>query len=246
LKQIFLYRFKFRLIPALAVLALLALFVHLGLWQAGKAERGAAQKALYETRGKQPPLRMGANLVAAEDMVYAQVAVRGEYEAAHQFYIDNQLENGRPGVHVITPLRIAGGDTRVLVNRGWAAWADRRMPPHAKIPGGMVEISGIAVMPIKQKYLLMPDRRENWRELWSSLDMQRYIEETHYQVQPVILHLTSPARDEGLVRKWPQPEDKILMHKGYAMQWFGMAVALLGFYFISGFRKRRDHDESKA
>lgn len=234
--QILFYRFQPRLIPALAVLALLALFIHLGLWQAGKAEQGAVQKALYEARSKHPPFPIGAGLVNPESLVYAHVAVRGEYEAAHQFYVDNQVVNGRPGVHVVTPLKIEGGDTRILVNRGWAAWADRRTPPHVETPSGILEINGIAVTPVRQEYWLMPDRREAWRELWTTLDMKRYLEETAYPVQPVVIHLTSASQDDGLVRNRPQPEDKVSMHQGYAMQWFGMAVALLGFYFIASFR----------
>lgn len=235
--QIFFYRFRPRLIPGLAVLALLALFVHLGLWQAGKAGRSAELAALYDARSKHPPIPLGTRLANPEGLVYAHVAVRGEYDAAHQFYLDNQVENGRPGVHVLTPLKIAGGDTRVLVNRGWLAWADRQVRPHAATPAGIVEITGIAVMPDKQKYLLMPDRREAWPELWSALDMDRFVEATAFQVQPVVLHLTSPVQHDGLVASRPQPEDKTAMHQGYALQWFGMAVVLLGFYIWTSFRK---------
>jgi surfeit locus 1 family protein len=235
--QIFFYRFQPRLIPGLAVVALLALFIHLGLWQAGKAERSAEQAALYDARSKQPSTAIGTRLVNPESLVYAQVVARGEYEAPHQFYLDNQVENGRPGVHVITPLKIEGGDTRILVNRGWVAWENRQVRPHADTPGGIVEVSGIAVVPGSQKYLLMPDRREAWPELWSALDMDRFIEETAFQLQPVILHLTSPSQGDGLVSSRPQPEDKTAMHKGYALQWFGMAAVLLGFYIWTSFRK---------
>lgn len=244
--QISLYRFQPRLIPALAVLALLALFVHLGLWQAGKAEQGSAQRALYEARSKQPPMLIGTSLLSPEGLGYAPVVVRGEYEAPRQFYIDNQVENGRPGVHVITPLKIEGGNTRILVNRGWAAWADRRAAPRVATPGGVQELAGIAVIPVKQKYLLMPDRREAWPELRPVLDMQRYAEEADYPVQPVVLHLTSPDRGDGLVRNRPQPEDKVAMHKGYAIQWFAMAAALVGFYFIASFRKKARPPEPEA
>lgn len=235
--QIFFSRFQPRLIPGLAVLALLALFIHLGLWQAGKAERSRELAALYAARSKHPPIQIGTRPVKPEDLVYAHVVVRGEYEAAHQFYLDNQVENGRPGVHVITPLKIEGGDTRVLVNRGWAAWADRQARPHVDTPVGTVEITGIAVIPHQQNYLLMPDRREVWPELWSALDVNRFAEKTTYQLQPVILHLTSPGQDGNLVIVRPQPEDKTAMHKGYALQWFGMAAVLLGFYIWTSFRK---------
>lgn len=235
--QTFFSRFQPRLIPGLAVLALLALFIHLGLWQADKAEQGEAQRALYAARSQQPPFLIGTERLAPENLVYARGAVRGEYDAAQQFYVDNQVENGRPGVHVITPLKIEGGDTRILVNRGWVAWEDRRTPPRASTPAGAVEVAGIVVIPARQKYLLVPDRQEAWPELWSVLDIERYTKVSTHPVQPMVLRLTSTANDAGLVRNWPQPEDKVAMHKGYALQWFGMAVALLGFYFIASFRR---------
>jgi len=235
--QIFFYRFQFRLIPGLAALALLALFIHLGLWQAGKAERSAELVALYDARSKHPPISIGTRPLNPEGLVYAQVVARGEYDAALQFYIDNQVENGRPGVHVITPLKIEGSDTRVLVNRGWAAWENRQERPRVGTTGGTVAVTGIAVITDKPKYLLMPDRRAAWPDLWSALDIERFVEETAFQVQPVILHLTSSGQDGRLVPNRPQPEDKTAMHKGYALQWFGMAVVLLGFYIWTVFRK---------
>ena len=244
--QTFFSRIPARLIKGLAVLSLLALFVHLGLWQAGKAERGEALRSLYDARSKLPPHPIGTRLILTEDVVFSQVKVRGEYDAAHQFYIDNQVEDGRPGVHVITPLRIEGGQTRVLVNRGWLAWADRRVAPQAKVPDGMVEIRGIAALAAEKKYLLMPERQEAWRELWSQLDIKRFALETGYTVQPVVIHLTTPGQNDALIRIIPQPEDKVAMHQGYAMQWFGMAAALLGFYLITSFRKMARSNEPDA
>lgn len=230
-------RFRPRLIPALATLALCAVFVHLGLWQAGKGERAAAQRALYAARSAQPPLAIGADPVAAADYQFAAAVVRGEYEPAGQFYLDNQVEQGRPGVHVITPLKIAGGDTRILVNRGWAAWADRRAPPRVAVPAGVATLTGIAVVPMPRRYLLMPDRQEAWPQLRASLDLDAYAQTARHPVQPVILRLTSAAGDDGLVRNWPPPEDKVAMHRGYALQWFGMACVLVVFFLYTSFRK---------
>ena len=237
--QLFSFSYILRLMPLLGCSGLLGLFIHLGLWQSGKAERTAAQAALFEDRSNNPPLHIGTALVVPAMLAYARVSVRGEYEPEKQFYIDNQVNNGQPGVHVITPLKIDSGETRVLVNRGWAPWPDRRIPPRIKIPGGKVELTGIAVIPVATKYLLMPEHREAWRELWPNLDMKRYAGENAYPVQPVVIYLSTPDKSDGLVRIEPQPEDKTMMHKGYALQWFGMAAALVLFCFVAWYRKLR-------
>lgn len=44
------------------------------------------------------------------------MTVRGVYEPEAQFFVDNRQEDGKPGVHVVTPLKIEGSETRILVN----------------------------------------------------------------------------------------------------------------------------------
>src|SRR5712675_2812989 len=74
--------------------------IALGNWQARRAE----QKRV-----------LGAELAAK------QIAARGTFLPRHSVLLDNKLRHGRPGYEVITPLRLAGSDMHVLVNRGWIA-----------------------------------------------------------------------------------------------------------------------------
>lgn len=231
-------RFR-RLIAGVAVLLLLALFVHLGQWQSGKADAGLEQRARYAARANDPPVTIGSSLADAARLEFARVVARGEYESAGQFYVDNQIHDGRPGVHVITPLRIAGGETRLLVNRGWVAWPDRRVPPPAMPPpAGPQTLTGLAAAPAVPAFMWMPDRAEAFPTLWRALDVARFARESGRTVQPVVLYLEGEA---GLVPVRPAPTDKVEMHRGYALQWYGMAVALLLFYAIAALRKARSN-----
>ena len=154
-------RFQPRLIPTLATLCLMALFVYLGLWQAGKGERLLAQRTLYAARAQLGPTRIGAAAVDALALRDAPLAVRGRYEPERGFFIDNRQENGQPGLHVVTPLRIEGSETRILVNRGWVAWPHgRKVLPQVATPDGVVEVSGIASVPVVKNFLLMPEHAE--------------------------------------------------------------------------------------
>lgn len=83
----------------------------------------------------------------------------------------------------------------------------------------------------------MPDRPEA-SNLWSRLDMARFADLLGSPLQPVVVLQTSDSGD-GLVRQWPPPEDRVAMHRGYAFQWFGMAIALLVFYLVANLRRRR-------
>lgn len=72
--------------------------IKLGFWQLSRLkERRAANAATH----------------------YERVVLHGVYDYAHQIIVMNRSRNGSPGIHILTPLRVAGSDTAILVNRGW-------------------------------------------------------------------------------------------------------------------------------
>jgi len=233
------YHYKFRWLPAVAVALTAALFIHLGNWQADKAVSRAAQIDRYNERLLRQPTEVGAVLAAAAQLQDAPVSVRGYFLADEQFFLDNQQENGKPGVHVITPLQIEGSNTRVLVNRGWVAWgANRQVLPAVDVPAGLVIVTGFASIPSTKKFFLMPNRDEPNQRLWSRIDLARYSTLHPQPVQPFVVLQNPGDAHDNLVRNWPQPEDRVAMHKSYSLQWYAMAGALCLFFCIATWRKR--------
>ena len=231
-------RFRPRLIPTLATLAMLLLFLYLGQWQAGKAQRLTAERSQYAARGQRAPVQLGATLVHAEQLRDVPITVRGHYEPAQQIFIDNRQEEGRPGVHVVTPLKIEGSQTRILVNRGWLGWTNGRQKlPQVSTPLELVEVSGIAATPVVKNFLLMPERAEAWSQLWPVLDLKRFERQVNFPVQPVVMLQNRSDMHDNLIRNWQAPEDRVAMHQSYALQWFGMALALLAFYGVASVRR---------
>ncbi len=114
-------RYRPRLLPTVATVAGIALFVTAGQWQQRPdgAEAGAARAV---RRGG----RHGARRIAAgrcrlvRVAVSARVAAEGVFDAARQILIDNKIDEGRAGYHVVTPLVLRDGRA-VLVDRGWIA-----------------------------------------------------------------------------------------------------------------------------
>ena len=230
-------RFQFRLLPTLGVVLGLALFVYLGLWQSGKGDRLQAELTERAKRNQLGALPVGGTVMDAQALRDAPIEVNGEFEAQYQIFLDNRQHNGQPGVQVITPLRLEGSSTRILVNRGWVAWPHglRGVLPVVATPSGVQRLTGLAFVPSTKKFLLMPDHPEA-SNLWSRLDMGRFSDLLKAPLQPVVLQQTSASAD-GLVRQWEPPEDRVAMHRGYAFQWFGMAVALLIFYGVASLRR---------
>ncbi len=231
-------KFRPRLIPALGAACLMALFLYLGQWQAGKAVRLSAQLGQVAERAQRDPALMTGTLAEALKWQDAPVRVRGRFEIERQLFIDNRQENGVPGLHVVTPLKIAGSETRVLVNRGWVAWpAGRKTLPVVVAPVEEVQIDALATVPSTKAFFLMPEHAEAWANLWPRIDLQKFQAQVSYKLQPVVLLQTANSAPDGLVRHWPPPEDRVAQHQSYAWQWRGMALALAVFFVVASFRK---------
>jgi cytochrome oxidase assembly protein ShyY1 len=58
-------------------------------------------------------------------------------------------------------------------------------------------------------------------------------------MQPFIIEQTAPAgaEDSGLVHDWPAPDLGVDKHRGYAFQWYALAVMAVLFFVVTGYRR---------
>jgi surfeit locus 1 family protein len=216
----------------------LASFTYLGAWQSGKGERLAAELAQRAQRSQLGASQVTGQLLDAQAAQDAPFTVMGTYDAQHQIFLDNRQEGDQPGVHVITPLKIEGTESYILINRGWVGWTlGRTVLPVVATPAGRVQISGLAAVPSTKKFFLMPEHSEGSNKLWARIDMARFEAMLAHPLQPVVLQQTGGDAPDTLIRHWPPPEDRVGKHRGYAFQWYGMAAALLLFFLLACFRK---------
>lgn len=218
----------------LLLLVLLPTFGWLGLWQWQKAEAKFARQAELDARSLGPLLEMPAEPADAESLRYHRFILRGEYDAGHQILIDNRVHAERAGYHVVTPLKLKGSDLHVLVNRGWVpAAAEHRVLPQVPPPAGPVVLTGVAIVPASRFFTLGGTTAENSAPVWQNLDLERFRGGVNYPLQPVVIQLDE-ASPTGYVRDWPRPDEHADRNLGYAVQWFGFAVASLGIwlYFL--------------
>src|SRR4051812_18812320 len=97
-------------------------FIALGRWQ---WQRGMARQAIWDEyqRNSSPVEVPDGELDRVER--FTRVVLKGHFEPAHQFVLDNRSHDGQPGYEVLTPFVLASG-RRVLVDRGWVAFTGYR------------------------------------------------------------------------------------------------------------------------
>lgn len=232
------YRFRPDWFPTLVAILLVIGMVQLGFWQYHKAEQKRALQSTYDARLTETPMVVPDSVGNIENWRYRRLYAKGHYETAYQILLDNQVENGAAGYHVITPFRAQGGKGLLLIDRGWIPVGDRSKLPQIDTPAGAVEVVGFAWVPSTKFYeLATPPAGNTWQPLWQNMDMARYGKAVPYPVLPFVLRLDAASPAGGFVRNWVMPAERIEMHLGYAWQWWGFSAALVAIWVFVNFKK---------
>lgn len=212
--------------------------VLLGNWQ---MRRGDAKEALQVRRDaaeSAAPVTLSAlaDLAETVEPLPRRVRAAGVFIPEATVFVDNRPLEGRAGFQVVTPLRIAG-DAVVLVSRGWVA-RDLRDPaavPRVGTPDGAVEIEGMAVERVPRLMELARPQSQKVPGIWPNLDFDAYQQAAGLKVARFVVQQTSEQPD-GLKRIWPRPDYGVHTHRGYAFQWFGLALLAGGLTLFFGWR----------
>ena len=220
----------------LLALTLIVLFVNFGFWQLRRLAQRDAYNALLETRLSAPPQPLNellaryspvAPVEAADSATYRRVSVRGRFDAANEVLLRSRALDGRPGYHVLTPLRLSQ-DRALLVDRGWVPF-DLDTPPVAEAapPEAPVAVTGILQPSQPQPAGLSakdPPTGELDAVFW--VDTARLSRQLPYTLEPVYLELATqtPAQNRPLPVPPPAPEVTRGPHLSYALQWFSFAL----------------------
>ncbi len=225
-------RWKFWLVTLVSLLAV-AITLALGRWQLSRAGQKIAWQARIDAQAALPALSGQALLKLADPAseLQRQVDLRGRWIAPGTVFLDNRQMNNKPGLYVVTPLRLEGGNAVVLVQRGWVArnFVDRKSLAKIETPDGVVEIQGRIAAPPSRLYQFGGPESGLIRQ---NLDMARFAAELALPLLSVSVQQTGAA-SEGLLREWPPVSVGVETHYGYAFQWFSLSalIAILYVWF---------------
>lgn len=207
--------------------ALCAIGVALGHWQSGRAAEKheiSLRVAGYE---RASAIRLDARPGAVEDHVWHKVEAYGEFDTQRTVFLANRLYRGQSGYYVVTPLRIDGVDSYVLVLRGWLA-AGNAPPSIAASPGRRI-VRGLAVPRAPRAYETgggLPDHRVR-----QNIELAAFEAESGLPLHPFFIEQRG-VMDEGLIQDWPARDALLDKHRVYAGQWYAFAVLSIAIFLV--------------
>ena len=202
-----------------------AIFVRLGFWQLHRLAERRARNALVMARLQAPDADVAALSGDSASLRFRRARIRGTPDYDHELVYASRSYKGSPGVNILTPIRVAGRDTAVIVNRGWVYAPDGETVDLAKwrerdsVFAGFVEefpsVDG-AMSPTRPRVL-------------TRLGYGAVLKALPYPVASVYVVMLgdSTVGPDRLARLTPPPLDEG-PHLNYAIQWFAFAAIALG------------------
>ena len=222
---------RLRMIAAIVLsIAMLALLVRLGLWQLDRAQykETLAAQALKNSVREPLPADEILQQEGAESWYFRPVRVVGRFDTTHQYLLDNRTYDGHAGYHVLSVFMY--GTQRLLVNRGWApVGPDRRVLPDITIDSWQQSLTG-QLAPLPGSGLLLGDAgygQESWPKVVQRAELESMNAQLGFSLLPAVL-LLDPLHPACLRCRWVAARGlSAERHRGYAMQWFSLAAALI-------------------
>lgn len=225
--------------------AMASVAVALGFWQLDRANQKVALESAFFDRMAMAPMPCAAAIATAEP-AYLRVRLDGRYAQGTQYLLDNRTAGGVAGYEVLTPFVCRDGAT-LLVNRGWLAGdPSRGAIPTWTTPSEPVSLTGFVYVPTGLPPLVddtewaEPTERPDVYRI-GYLDVERMQQQSknargsnagHYRY-PIVIDSSGPGVLQSNFDIGPVSPTK---NWGYAVQWFAIAAAILGYL---GYRSAR-------
>ena len=215
--------------------------LRLGIWQVGRLHDRRARNAITLERRALPATDIRDSGSTAVDR---RVFATGRYDFEREFVLRGRALDGVPGVEVVTPLRLEGTDTAVLVMRGYVPSADAiTYEGEAHREPDSLRVTGIATLVPLDSTGAAPALRKG-AETWRRLDLGSMRARVPYPLAPVYIVADSPVTASPAPRRLPALALDDGPHLNYAIQWFAFASIAFGGAGALVWRRRRERAEA--
>ena len=229
---------------AWAALALLAAggFALLGFWQADRAVQKQRWLDGYAAALVAAPIDLSQALAMPSRQLPVRVAGDFTLQPRSLLFLDGQQREGRVGVRAYVLADSDASAAPLLIELGWLAFGPDRSLPDIDVAGAHQHLQGL-LLPWPAQGLRLGENQ--WAgtvpaPLLAYLDRDEIGRATgHLPYDGVLrpdpgLNLGAAVRDAVALPNTLAPEQ----HRGYALQWWGLAATVVVTYLILAFRRR--------
>jgi len=207
--------------------------IGLGIWQLQRLRDRRAANAEIRALMARPPVSLSGSSGPLPE--YTPVQASGVYDFANEIVLRNRAHDEQPGVQLLTPLRLAGTDRAVLVDRGWIPYtqADPAARAGYDTPAGPVSVAGLARASQVRTFLLLPadptaspaaPRLDQW--FW--INIPQIQGQVPYPLLPFYLEEAPRANSSALpISAYDDIDLSDGPHLSYAIQWFSFTTILI-------------------
>lgn len=228
------HNFKLALLAILFVSFLTAL----GFWQLSRAQQKVTLLQAFNERKNVTPLTSNS-INQQGDWRFYRTALIGRFDNQHTFLLDNKIFHSEVGYEVYTLFIAYGIKQPILIDRGFIPKGEeRKILPQIKTILGNVTIIGMLNLPPAYFALgemldtVDQDRGITRVEYINLAELDKYL---NMSLFPYIVTL-APDQPYAYKTEWQivtMPPEK---HRGYAVQWFALALTLLILFFVLNHR----------
>lgn len=211
----------------------LPLLLALGFWQLDRAADKQALLADWSDAGAAPAWE---ELAAGELIPGQPVRLRGRF-SEYTWLLDNRTRDGQAGYEVLTLFTPEQGPP-VVINRGWvAAPRQRGELPAITDPDGPVALTARVSDYPRPPVLGDSEPEQNWPRRVQQLS-PAMVRELAPTVPARTLKLAGSNQPGAFRADWEPDIMGPQTHYGYAVQWFGLALALVILTIVASYRKQ--------
>lgn len=218
----------------LVSLLLIAVLIGLGMWQLHQARHITHMSQLRSTRMNLDAVHVD-DLATKNDLRFYPIEVHGTFDNQHQILLSNRLYKGQLGYEVLTPFKMVGASSEILVDRGWIPASSDLNKTLVNTAPDNAQVNGMLFKPVnyfvfgadfdadKVQWPLV-SKRANTKKLSKALNapLSRYI------------ILLSSDSSYGYVREWTWLKNSPDRNYALARQWFVLAgLVLVVFLFTN-------------
>lgn len=220
---------RFPFIATIVAFGAIVIMLILGFWQLDrKSEKEIRLNNIKKASGSSA-LLLSEIVQKPDDYRDYQVKANGLL-LEPLFLIDNVMRDGLAGFYVLKPLSTNYGV--VMLNYGWIpASGPRGTLPELEFDS-IDRVTGVIYFPTDN--VLVKETNSHYGQfpaLLQQVDLEEVSRHLEKDVMPFTIRLNPD--DSGYVREWQIMSMSPEKHLGYAIQWFGLAIAALTIYLLS-------------